>query len=542
MTPARQQPGLIRTAAALRLALLRGSLRDGPGAAGRRLGLLLGGLVGVVLALVAFLLLAGLRGDGSQGQDLATVLFTGLLLGWVVLPVLTFGSDDLLDPTRLALLPLTRRRLLVVMGVGALIGVAPLATATAGLGLLPATATGPTSAAVGLLAVVLLLALCVTASRATAAALSGVLRSRRGRDLGVVLAAVVALGFQLLNPLVQLSLRRGAGAGAEGPLHTLAQALRWSPTGLLAAAPGRPLPSALLSLAAVAALVVLVLLVWERSVRRALERPDSSRTRRRPGTALAPRLVPLPGGRVGALAAKDLRYLTREPRRMVALLTQVLVPVLAVGLGPLALRDGPPPDGLVFLVCGAALLASLGSANRFGTDGSASWLLIATATSPRDARRDLLGGDVAVAVVTVPVLLALAAALGALTGGWSYVPAALGTALALLAVGIGLSGLLAVSAPYAVPPSQNAFSTGGAGQGCAASALTVLALGGAIVGCLPLLALLLPALGSTTWSVVLLVVGPTYGLGVGALLRAHAARRWTARSPEVLQVLVAGRT
>ena len=285
--------------------------------------------------------------------------------------------------------------------------------------------------------------------------------------------------------------------------------------------------------------MLVVLVAWERSVHRSLERPDSSGSRRRHSTALAPRLVPLPRGRVGAVAAKDLRYLVRDPRRLVAALTTVLVPVLAVGLGPAL--SGHRPRALVFAVCAAALLTSLGAANRFGTDGSATWLLLATGTSPADARRDLLGGDVATTVVVVPVLALLTVALAALTGGWAYAPAAGGLALALFGVGSALSGLLSVQAPYAVPESTNAFGGGSAGQGCAAGALTLVGLLATAALCLPLLALLLPALHSPTLAVALLVVGPAYGAGVGAVVRAQAARRWGARAPEVLQVMVASR-
>ena len=532
-------PSLLGTAARLRLALLHGSLRPGPGAARRRFGFGLGVGLGLALTLVGFFSLAGQRGHPQQARDLATVLFTGVLVGWVVLPVLTFGSDDLLDPARLALLPLSRRQLLTVMGVGALIGVAPLATALAALGLLPATGHGPVSLLVALLAVVLLLALCVATSRAVAAALSGLLRSRRGRDLGVALTALVALGFQGLNPLLQLAARRGVAG--DGVLHPVARALRWTPTGLLAAAPGGPLPAALLDLAAVGALLGLVLLAWERSVRRSLERPDSTGARRRASTALAPRGIPRPAGRAGAIAAKDLRYLVREPRRLIATLTGIGVPVLAVVLGPVVLSGGRPSHALVFLGCGAALLSALGAANRFGMDGSATWLLMATATSPRDARRDLLGGDLAQAVVIMPVLVALTVVLALVTGARSYAPPALGLAIALFTIGSALSGLLAVVAPYAVPPSQNAFSSGNAGQGCATGALTLAALVATAVACLPLLALLLPALHHPAWGWALLVVGPAYGMGVGALLRAEAARRWAERAPEVLQLMVAAR-
>lgn len=260
------------------------------------------------------------------------MLYTMLLVGWIVLPILTFGSDDLLDPARLALLPLSARQLATVMGVGALVGVAPAATAVAALGLLPATGTDPGSYLVALIAVGLLLTMCVSASRASAAALSGLLRSRRGRDLGVGLAALVALAFQLVNPLLQVAIRRGGGEADA--VSTLAALLRWTPPGLLATAPGRPLLGAAASLVVVAAVVVGVLFLWVRSVRRSLERVDATSAPRRRNTVLAPRGVPLPAGRAGAVAAKDLRYLTREPRRLVAALTAALLPLL-VGLGPL---------------------------------------------------------------------------------------------------------------------------------------------------------------------------------------------------------------
>lgn len=290
------------------------------------------------------------RGYGRLPEDLAVLLFCVLAVGWVVLPVLTFGSDDLLDPARLVLLPLTGRQLVTVMGVGALIGVAPVATVVAALGLVPATASGPASAVIAVLSVLLLVVLCVSASRATTVALSGLLRSRRGRDLGVVVTAAVALLFQLVNPLIQIMLRRGEPG--ENALSGLAGPLRWTPPGLLAAAPGRSLPAAIGSLLAVAVVIAVLVVVWERLLRRSLERPASGAARRRRSTTLAPRGIPLPPGRAGAITAKDLRYLGREPRRLVATITSTLLPVLVIVLGPAALTGGRPPDLLVFAVCG----------------------------------------------------------------------------------------------------------------------------------------------------------------------------------------------
>ena len=535
---------LVGTAARLQLALLRGSLRAGPGATARRVGLVLGAVVATGLAAGAFAGLLAARGHGRLSEDLAVLLFNALLVGWVVLPILTFGSDDLLDPARLALLPLTRRQLVTVMGVGALVGIAPVATTIAALGLVPASGGGLRAQVVAVLAAPLLLALCVSTSRMVSAALSGLLRSRRGRDLGVVLAALVGLSLQLVNPLLQLS-QRGAGPGADS-LRGFAGALRWTPPGVLAAAPRQPAAAAVASLLTVVAIIAVVVALWERSVRRSLERPDRTSSHRRHSTALAPRWVPLPGGRAGAIAAKDLRYLLREPRRLVATLFSTLLPVLTVAFGPVLLASGSPPAGLVFAVCGVGLLCGLAGVNRFGLDGTATWLLLSSATDPRDARRDLLGGDLASAVIFVPVLLLLTAILATLTDGWRYAPAALGVTLALYAVAVALSGLLAVVAAYPVPASQNAFSSGNAGQGCASGALTLVAVLAGAALCLPLLGLLLPALLSDrhalAWGLALLLIGPVYGVALGAVLRAAAARRWSTRAPEVLQLLATARS
>jgi ABC-2 type transport system permease protein len=495
-----------------------------------------------VLAVISFAVLVSARGHtGRLAEDLAVVLFSALLAGWVVLPILSFSSDDLLDPARLALLPLSGRQLLTVLGAGAVVGVAPAATLIAVLGLIPATGSSPTSYLVAVVAVGLQFVLCVSASRASVAALSGLLRSRRGRDLGVALAALVGLSFQLVNPLIQASARHG-GASA-GAIHGLAGPLRWTPPGLLAAAPGRPLPAAVGSLLLVAAFIAVLLVAWQRSVRRSLERAEVSGTKRRRSTRLAPRAVPVPAGRTGAIMAKDLRYLVREPRRMVSTITSALLPVLAVVLGPLAVAGGRPTGGLVFAVCGLGLFGGLTTANRFGLDGTATWMLISSATDARDARRDLIGGDLATAVVMVPVMFVLSLVLAAVTGGWQYVPAALGLGLGLYAVGVALSGVLAVNAPFALPPSQNVFGGGGSGQGCTAGLLTVAAMGAELVICLPLLVLVILGLAHSIslWGAVLFVVGPIYGLLIGALIRRTAAAQWSARGPDVLQTLAVAR-
>jgi ABC-2 type transport system permease protein len=541
--------GVVGLAIALRLTLLRNSLRSGPGAAQRQFGVIVGAFAGAGLALIAVLLLAATRHDPVFATNTATVLFTGLALGWVVLPIITFATNDLLDPARLSLLPLTRRDVATLLVTGSLVGVAPIATLLTALSLVVGVGHGLLSVLVAVIAALVELAFCVTLSRVIAAALSGLLRSRRGRDIGIALTTLVALSFQLLNPLLQhLQRRSGASSGAQS-LAALAGPLHWMPPGLLASTPllvrqGHA-ADALLRLLGVAALVACGVVLWERLVARSMIRVDAAGRRRRRTTNLSPRLIGrlLPSGRTGAVAAKDLRYLVRDPRRLTSQLIGVLIPSFAIVLGPAYSYGSRPGTWAVFVVVVVAGFGGLQGSNRFGLEGTSTWMLIASQTSHRDAARDLAGGDFATVLVIAPLTVAAGLLTAWLTGGWSYLPPALGAAAALLLVATASSSIVAVQAPYAVPDDpRNAFSGGAAGRGCASGLLTLALLLGAVALCVPLLALLLPALHHAGYGWALLAVGPIYGGALGLALRRFAAQQWMHRGPEVLQTLVSTRT
>lgn len=528
---------MILLAARLKLALLRGGLRPGPGATSRRVGMAVGAAVGTLLGLTGLATLAGLRGNPSA-DDATVVLVSFLVVGWAVLPILTFASDDLLDPAKLALLPLSRRQVLVLHGVGALVGVAPLATLVALGGTVIGTTSSPASVAVAVVAVLLELALCVAVSRTLVAALSRLLRSRRGRDLGVALTALAAVSVQLVNPLLQ---RAVGSAHAGGAVHGLAATLGALPPGLVASAPRAARlsrwPAVAGHLLAGAAFLAALLLLWERALRRAEEVPDATTGRGpRASSTLVPRWVAavVPGGRAGAVAGKDLRYLGREPRRLVQLVTSAVFPAVFVVVSP-ALSQRHLSHGMVFAVCGIGLFFGLQGANRFGQEGSASWHLVAAGLDLRAARRDLLGADLAALLVGLPLITGAGVVLAAVTGGWELLPAALGTALAVLAVSFGGGALLSVLAPFPVPEGpRSAFSNGGGGQGVAAGFLGLGVMVGVLAVSLPLLVVVVPALqGRLTW--LPLLVGPSYGVVVGSGCRELAARQWAARGPEVLQ-------
>ena len=108
---------MVRTAVALRLALLRGAVH-GPNGTARLVGQVVGGVLGLGAVGAAWVGMVFARGHATLPVDLATLLYGVLLGGWTGLPGLTFAADELLDPARLSLLPLTGRQLVTVMGVG----------------------------------------------------------------------------------------------------------------------------------------------------------------------------------------------------------------------------------------------------------------------------------------------------------------------------------------------------------------------------------------------------------------------------------------
>jgi ABC-2 type transport system permease protein len=525
-----------RLFAALKLRLLRNGVRRAPG---RILALVLALVLGALVGGGGLVALASLRGQGHQATSVGIVVFTMLALGWTVIPPLLFGADETLDPARLALLPLTRRQLMTGLLAASAVGVPAAVTALVLVGALIGLSGGPASVLVGLLAIALELALCLSLSRAVTSALSGLLRSRRGRDLSVVVGALLAVGVQVLNLTFQLLFR---SADPDAVLSGLTDRLRWTPPGLAATAieDGREgrYGAALLALAVVAATVAGLLVWWQRTLARALTTADASSAVRKPSRrrgAAAARGRSVLSGRAGAVAAKELRYAWRDPRRKTAwvsaLVVGALVPLASVAGG------GGLHRGAVFAVCSMAMFAGLQSFNSIGLDGAATWVNLTTATLPGDLVADLAGKNLAVALVAVPALGVVGLVLAVLSGGWLLLPLALAAAGCLLGVALGVGNVLSVRAPYAVPERPTgAFATTGAGQGCAIGVV-------ALLGTVSVLALMVPpaavtlglyAVSGRAALLPVLVLAPAYGAGVCWAGRRLAAGALLERMPEVL--------
>lgn len=543
----------------LKLRLMAGALR-GNGGRARLVGLIVAITAGLYVMPAGFGLLASLD-RGRLAGDAGVIVFTAAFAGWAVLPMLAFGTDETLDPARLALLPLRRRTMITGLFAAALTGIGPVVTFVVLLGVVAAAATGPGSVAVGLVAVALELALCVAASRALATAFSGLLRSRRGRDLGVLAGALLTFAVIAGNIAFQRSLARG---GLDQGVRAAAGIMRWTPPGMaahaIADAARGDYPAALLGLAAGGLTVLLLLWAWIAVLGRALVSQDASTQagRRRPrgdrlaaagggragaaavtgtgylgGPAGGP-LAPLRSSRVVTVAVKELRYSWRDPRRKAAWLGLGMAVIVTVSVSSLGtgrgLAGAVGPVLVVAAVYGGAI-AGIQSANQFGLDGGALWLNVAATSRPQQLRADLAGKNLASALVALPVFALLYTALGLLADQVTYPAAALGMAACALGVTLGISSIVSVLMPYAVPERRaSAFGGAGTGRGFLAGLANLVILILAVIFLSPVLAML-AFLHTGLW---LLLVGPGYGAALAWLGRLAASDIGFRRLPELL--------
>jgi ABC-2 type transport system permease protein len=132
----------------------------------------------------------------------------------------------------------------------------------------------------------------------------------------------------------------------------------------------------------------------------------------------------------------------------------------------------------------------------------------------------------------------MATVLAAISGGWAYVPVALGLAAGAAGAGLAVAAVLSVRAPFPMPDARNLFAAGGSGAGCAVALLQLLGLIGQALLALPIALL---AVAGLRWSGPLLaavvLVGPLYGYLVWRAGIARAARFVQPRQPELLDAV-----
>jgi ABC-2 type transport system permease protein len=426
----------------LKLLLLRNALRSSTGA---KFGFIASTAFAGLVAAGTFAILALLRGH-SAAVDLTTVIFTVFAFGWLILPLLAFGLDATLDPATLALYPLRTRPLAVGLLAASATGAWPLANLVGLLGVTVGLASGAFGLLIALVAVVLEVLFCIALARYVTTSMAGLLRSRRGKDFAVFLVIPI---FALYEAFAQLVPR----LSAEGKLHQTSfdgvdTWLRWLPPGLAAhaiqdASTGRPGP-AVARLALLAAVIVVLVWLWIRSLSRALVTADTSTQ----GSAVHGAALRFARyGLRGTVAARFWVYQRREPLSV----TYWAIVVVIMGASSVSTVTTPRYMVAVLLSAGlAGVFVGFFHANSIGLSGPAFTLESTALTGSRTLRAYFSGQNIAVGLIGVP-LLALASFAIAVVARHP-VDGFLGLAVDLAAVGAGLamSNILTAGLPYPV--------------------------------------------------------------------------------------------
>lgn len=444
-------------------------------------------VIGLIFLLLYLVPISLLLGAGTAlgyvllpRAEAVQLLFLALALvyaAWAALPLVQFALNEGLDVTKLQHYPLTRGEQMASLVLSTLFDISTLFI----LALYAAVVVGwhatPLAALVTLGALALAYVHTVTLSQLVLAALMGLLRSRRYRDITIVVFALVGalasfaqIGFR--------SLHLGSPEGLfTGHLDTY---LQWLPPGMAARAitladQGRYV-EALPWLAALVVLIPVLLALWARVLDRGITTAETNaggstrRPRRRaapsagaagipasisaarPGT-VARRRRGLVSGPALAIARKDARYFWRDPQIKAMLLSSLglLVIVFLPRLigGPASNASGFSLQGSqVFFAPLPALVIVLNlSLNSLGLERQALQTLYLFPVRPLDI---LWGKNLAVGTLSLAAQVVLVVLAAALSGGWQYVPLALVAGVAAIFVMMGCGNVSAVLLPFRV--------------------------------------------------------------------------------------------
>jgi ABC-2 type transport system permease protein len=434
----------------------------------------------------------------------------------------------------------------------------------------------PLAAAITTVALVVAYIHTVGFSQLMLAALMGLLRSRRYRDLAVLFFAVFGAGFSLFNQLVLTRLSRSlrfSNPNAIASIH-IDRVLQWTPPGMAARAialadAGRyteAIPWLLMPAALVVVLVVLWSSVLERGITSAETASAPSGRRRRRGPTVAPAsigarpaagvvgpftaVVPSPrrwrpiSGPSLAIALKDVRYLWRDPQLKGAVLSSLLatafifLPNLGSGSssslrsafgGPVSVLIAPLPALLVVLVL---------SINSLGLERQGLQTLFLFPVRPLDifwGKNLVVGGLALVLQVMLTVIKA------AITGGWEYAPRAVCGGIAALLVLLGCGNVTSVITPFRSRSMRMGDTSSFASEnGCLRSIVSSTALFCAAVLLSPVAAAIaIPlTMGHSEWFVVTLPAIVVYGLVLHQLTTRLVAPILLRRAPDILAATV----
>jgi len=476
-------------------------------------------------------------GSGRAAADVTTVIFCVFALAWLILPLVVFGLDSTLDPATLALYPLRTGTIAAGLLAASATGPWPLATLIGLLGVTAGLARGALGVLFALIAVLLQVLFCITLARFVTTGLAGMLRSRRGKDLAVLLVIPIFAVYEGFIQTVPKLVSEGAlTASSFGGVDLW---LRWTPPGLAVHAiydgsTGHP-GTALLRLALLAGMIVVLGLLWIRSLGRALVTTDTS-------TQSAVRGSALPFARFGLRGTVAARFWIYQRREPYSLMYWGITVVIALVVGVRAALATPDfLGGLLASVAFASAFVASFHSDAIGMSGPGFGLEAMALTGRRALRAYFSGQNLALGAIAVPLVTALSFGLAAVARHPMDGFLGLAVGLAGIGAGLGLANLFAVTSAYPVEKRAGAPTPrpvgGHTGEALAGSLLTLLGVGAAVTPAI--LAVAFTQSVPTAIRLPLLVLGAAaYGLAFTWVGVRGAANLAAKKLPELTQIAI----
>jgi ABC-2 type transport system permease protein len=519
-----------RLFARLRWRLIRSSFRGRGSAA-------LPGIFSLIAALAFAILLtaSGVASGSANFSDArAAVTLVGAIfaLGALLMPVVLLGIDDSLSAQRLVTFPLTTIDRMAGWTMATAVSPYGLAVVAGVVGLLIGRVRSGAGAVVALAAAVIVIVTLAMLNRLLVTALAPLMSGRRGRDIGVMVAALLGMSGWVLSQLGQ-----AVSGVSRSRLYGIANITRWFPVAsgtraIVEAGAGQHAAAA--SSTAVAAFgLCVVASLWRVAVTRldgGLNRGDAS-TKVQAGASIFRGVKSrLPRTVAGAVAARELTYAARDPKWRVSILSSLVVGTVLPIVNVVGGRRTPD---LTMFGAFSGLLGALATFNIVGFEGRSLWIHLLSGVTPRDYLR---GKALAIVSLFLPAAALNVVVLAAITSGWRYLPAGVVLAAGALAAGVGLGVVASVVAPLPPAEGTNPFAVA-SGRGCATGLLSMVAIVALAIVQLPAAIGVLLTKDHPLQCLGIALLNLVLAFGVWRVGLRVASRRMAGREPE-LQTLV----
>lgn len=407
---------------------------------------------------------------GLAPDALASLAGWGALLffaGWVTLPVIIFPLDENLDPQQLAVLPISHRQMVAGLAVASFVAPATI---------VPVLVMGANASMLAdgwwmvLPASLVYLALLAVGSQLFSAAVSAILRTRRGRDIATFLILGLAAGsFFVYRTIAEVVETHGVSeAVLANPIMNWAALIPpvAAQRSIVEAASGDPAMSLVFLTAAIAGLWLLAV-VWRRLLAWMLTTPpEGSRPAAR---ARRSGFTTGPWGVIPTLARKELRFYVRDPRQRLVWTGTVIFVGLAVAgtiMGTTGFFDIRGREWAPLMAPVLVLFVGLPIAlNLFGWERNAASYLFVLPATPKQL---LLGKNLAVAFGLVLETTLLAVLLSWFTGHWQWTWLAGPLMVAAIGSQLAVGNFVSVLTPLRLPREGTDIFAQSTEQGCLA--------------------------------------------------------------------------